>query len=115
MTEKWRVIYYLSPIGKSPIKDFIDSLEKKQQIKILRLFKLVQEFGLSAVGSHLKKLSGTPFWEIRILGQDNIRAIYVIIVKNTILVLNCFIKKENKTPLKEISVALSRYKDWLDK
>lgn len=115
MNDKWKIIYYVSPLGKGPVKDFIDSLENKQQIKILRLFKLIQEFGLSAIGSHLKKLTGTPFWEIRILGQDNIRAIYVIVVKNTILILNCFVKKGNKTPPKEISIALSRYKDWLDR
>ncbi len=115
MNDKWKIIYYVSPLGKNPVKDFIDNLEDKQQVKILRLFQLIQEFGLSAVGSHLKKLAGTPFLEIRILGQDNIRAVYVIVVKNTILILNCFIKKENKTPLKEISLALKRYKDWLDK
>lgn len=112
-SEKWQVVYYLSPQGKNPIKEFLDSLGAKQQVKILRLFQLIAEYGLSAVGSHLKKLSGTPFWEMRILGQDNLRIIYVVVLKNTVLALHGFSKKSQKTPPKEISVVFSRYQDWL--
>lgn len=73
----------------------------------------LQEYGLSAIIPNVKKLSGTPLWEIRILGQDNIRILYVTIEKNAILVLHGFIKKKQKTPPKEIKIALLRYKETL--
>jgi len=59
---------------------------------------------------HIKKLTGTPLWEIRILGKDNIRIFYALMSKNGIIVLHGFIKKSLKTPSREIEVALHRYK-----
>ncbi|MBI5614428.1 type II toxin-antitoxin system RelE/ParE family toxin [Candidatus Gottesmanbacteria bacterium] len=68
-----QVYYYRSPSGEIPIEKFLDSLQDKQQAKILRIFQYIKEYGLSAILPHTKKLSGTPLWEIRILGKDNIR------------------------------------------
>jgi phage-related protein len=110
---KTKIIYYLSPMGDNPIGNFITHLQEKQQAKILRLFRLIEEYGLFAAKNHLKKLIGTPFWEMRILGQDNIRFLYLIVIKDTVLILNCFFKKEEKTPIKEIALANSRYKEWM--
>ena len=55
---------------------------------------------------------GTNLWEIRILGKDNIRAIYALIYNNQILIVHGFIKKSQKTPVKDINLSLARYKDW---
>lgn len=107
------VVYYLTPSGENPIKDFIDSLQKVQKAKIFRLFEIYQEYGLSAIIPHTKKLSGTPLWEIKIKGKDNIRIIYVVRTKDSILVLHGFIKKTQKTPQKELKTALEKYKKWL--
>lgn len=71
------------------------------------------DYQVSYILPHVKKLTGTPFWEIRILGQDNIRVIYICPFKESVLVLHGFIKKKQKTPPKEISTALQRYKNWL--
>jgi len=74
-----------------------------------------QKYGLSSIMPHIKKLSGTPLWELRILGGDNIRIVYFIPHKEAILVLHGFVKKSQKTPEKELSLALKRYKDYLDR
>lgn len=110
---KTTIYYYISPHGENPVKDFIDSLFPKQQVKILRIFQYIEEYGLEAVIPHIRKLSGTKLWEIRILGKDNIRVVYIGIMKNNILVLNGFIKKSQKTPRKEVDLALLRYNNWL--
>ena len=73
----------------------------------------IQEYGLSVAIPHIKKLTGTSLWEIRILGNDSIRLLYVVIDKDGILVLHGFIKKSQKTPYKEIDIATSRYKQYL--
>lgn len=112
MNQLTEIYYFKSLSGQRPIKEFLDSLTKIQQAKLIRIFKRIQEYGLSSVLSHIKKLKGTPLWEIRILGGDNIRIIYVVISKFAILVLHGFVKKTQKTSQKDLSIALSRYNEW---
>jgi phage-related protein len=104
-----QVIYYTDSQGKSPVKSFLDSLSDRQKAKIFRIFMHIEEYGLSSIVPHIKKLKGNPLWEIRILGKDNIRILYATLDKGGIIILHGFIKKSFKTPLKEISNALERY------
>jgi len=102
------VIYYVDANTHSPVKEFIDSLSGKQQDKIMRAIYPITEFG---IGNHLrntKKLSGTDLWEIRILGKDSMRIIYALEIQSAILILHIFIKKNQKTPTKEIKIAERR-------
>jgi phage-related protein len=93
-------------LEESPPKLFINSLNNKQKAKIFRIFSNIENYGLSSIQPHIKKVIGTPLWEIRILGQDNIRIIYVTKLKIEIIVLHAFFKKIQKTPQKEIDIAL---------
>ena len=79
------VIYYLLPSGENPVKDFIDSLPKIPKTKIFRVIQNIEIYGLVSVIPHVKKLSGIPLWEIRILGKDNIRVLYAIVINNQVL------------------------------
>ena len=108
---KWRLVYFISSSGENPVGHFIDSLSKPQQVKILRTFMHLEEYGLQAFIPHVRKLAGTPLWEIRVLGKDNIRVIYVTEKGNSILLLHGFLKKTAKTPQKVIQICLKRYKD----
>ena len=107
-----KIYYYLNPSGENVIRKFIISLQKTQQAKIRRTLQLISDYGLTPANPHLKKLAGTPLWEIRILGQDNIRILYVVPEADSVLILHGFIKKSQKTPPKEIQTALKRYTDW---
>ena len=107
-----KIIYFISSSGVNPVKDFIDSLEVKQKIKVFHIFKLITEYGIYSIPQHIKKLSGTPLWEIRILGKDNIRILYIILRRETVLLLHGFIKKTQKTNSKEINIAIKRYHQW---
>ena len=80
MKTKFQVIYYISPAKQNPVSDFLDALSPKQQAKIIRVFKNIKEYGLESVTIHIRKLSNTPLWEIRILGSDNIRVIYATLI-----------------------------------
>lgn len=106
-----RVDYYITPNKENPVKDFLNSLNKRQKAKIFRILQNIEDYGLSSVIPHLKKLSETPFWEIRVLGNDNIRVIYIVPTKTSILLLHGFQKKTQKTPQKEINTAYSRYQN----
>jgi len=112
MVSKFLVVYYISPTGDNPVKDFLDSLQAAQKTKVFRVFQVYSRYGLSAIVPHTKKLTRTPLWEIRIRGKDNIRVIYLVRAKESILVLHGFIKKSQKTPKRELVTAMSRYEDW---
>jgi len=106
------IYYYLSPNGDNPFAQFLDSLEPKQQTKILRLIMQIEQYDLVSILPHTKKLSGIPLWEIRVLGKDNLRVIYISPLKDSIIILHGFNKKTQKTPSKEIHIALKRSQDW---
>ena len=106
-----KVVYYITPTGDNPISDFLDSLSQKQQAKLIRIFSTIEEYGLQSILPHIKSLTGYPLWEIRVMGKDNIRALYVRRYKDTIIILHGFIKKNQKTPLKEINIAMNRYRE----
>lgn len=109
-----KVIYYTTSTGDSPFDKFLDSISEQQQRKIIRILTNIETYGLTTGIPHIKKLTGTLLWEIRILGQDNIRVFYASLVGNSILVLHGFTKKSQKTPSREIETAVSRLKNWLD-
>lgn len=106
------VYYYQTIHGDRPVSDFLDSLSEIQQSKILRVLQSIRTYGLSSIIPHLKKITKTSLWEIRILGKDNIRIIYLVPDKLSIILLHGFIKKTQKTSQKDLSIALDRYVDW---
>lgn len=52
-------------------------------------------------------MAGSDFWELRILGKDNVR-IFCLGKENYIHIIHIFAKKKQKTPRKEIEIALHR-------
>ena len=68
---KTDVHYYATPNGTNVIREFILSLEKRQQAKVRRIFQTISEYGLSSILPHTKKLTGRhfgkyAFWEMTI-------------------------------------------------
>ena len=105
--QSWSVIYYVSPTGDNPVKEFLDA-NLKAKVKASRIFSNIEEYGLNSIIPHIKKLTGTPLWEIRILGEDSVRILYMTKQGKQVLLLHAFFKKRDKTPSKEIKIALSR-------
>ena len=104
---KCKINYYISPSGENPVKDFLD-LHPKVKIKTFHIFLHIQEYGLNAVISHIKKINNTPLWEIKIVGKESTRILYFSENLESITLLHGFIKKTQKTPTKEINIALKR-------
>ena len=103
----WKVVYYLSPNDDNPVKDFLDD-RPFVKVKAFRILSHIIEYGLNVAIPHIKKLTGTSLWEIRILGQDNVRILYATKADKKILLLHAFEKKTDKTPSREIRTALER-------
>jgi phage-related protein len=101
------VHFFIDHRNKNPVGDFLDQ-NKQVKIKASIIINNIIEFGLVSAIPHIKKLSGFPLWEIRILGKSSTRIIYAHKVKDEIILLHAFKKKSQKTPIKEINTALKR-------
>lgn len=67
---------------------------------------LLEKHG-NSIGMPFVKKMGEDMWELRILGKQKVRILYVV-RDWKIIFLNWFIKKSQKTPKKEITKAQSR-------
>ncbi len=112
MDEQWKILLYETLQGDSPVNDFILSLDLKAQSKVRAAIKMLQEFGIRLGLPHIKKLTGTDLWELRILGRDSIRILYIAISGKNFLLLHSFKKKKEKIPSKEIKVAEERLAEF---
>lgn len=110
----YKVTFYTTLDGKSPVKEFLDSCQQSLRRKILRQFAYLEEYGLNVAITDIKKVVNTQLWELRILGKDNIRLFCDKSIKGTVVILHVFRKKKQKTPVREIDIALRRSKEVLD-
>ena len=71
---------------------------------------MIEEFGHEQVGMpHVRHLGGS-LWEMRMKSS---RAFYVKVPHRRIVVVRAFVKKAQKTPKREIELALQRAKNIL--
>ncbi len=90
----------------------LDALPADQIARFLRIGELISSLGLERVREpYVRHLEG-PLWEIRVKGRDGIsRALYVVAKPMRVVVVRIFAKKTQKTPRREIEIALERAKD----
>ncbi len=111
---KWSVNYFTDEMGEQPVKEWIDTLEVKLQLKIFRAFELLEEFNINLKAPYVKPLED-KLYELRIKDLKGIyRIIYFAYTGQEFIMLNGFIKKTQKTPKKEIELAKTRMKEVLD-
>lgn len=116
MDEVWNIVYYQTPQqNSSPVYDFINDLDANAKSKVINTINLLESYGTRLSPPHTKKLTGTELWELRILGQDNIRIFYIAIPGKNFLLLHGFNKKKQKTDKREIETALARLKEYLSR
>jgi phage-related protein len=89
----------------------IEALPEDMRARLAHIAKLIEEKGLERVGlPHLKHLEGR-LWEMRLKGRSGVsRALYVTAVGQRVVLVRVFVKKTEKTPRREIELALSRAK-----
>lgn len=106
--------YYVTESGRSPVKDFIDSLDFKTQRRFFFVKELLEEFGYRLPQPHAKYI-GDGVFELRFRGgEGQIRVLYFFYSQNKAIFTNGFIKKSGKAPKNEIAVAINRRKQYMD-
>ena len=85
------------------------------QARFRKIVELIQGYGLERVREpHVKHLEGR-LWEMRMKGKDGIsRAVYVTERGSRVVVVRVFVKKTQKTPRREIEIALERAQEVQD-
>ena len=107
--------YYLAESDKSPVKEFIDSLDFKSQRKFFFVKELLEEFGHKLPFPHAKYI-GDSIFELRFKGHEGtVRVLYFFYQEDRAIFTNGFVKKTNKTPKNEINIAIERRNDFLNR
>jgi phage-related protein len=90
----------------------LEALPADIRARFARIAELIETLGLEKVGKpHAGHIEG-PLWEIRMKGADGIaRALFVTARGKKVVVVRVFVKKTQKTPRREIELALKRAKD----
>ena len=105
----FNIKFFETSSGEKPIEDFLNSLDIKMRVKVLRNIE-----HLRLHGNKLREPYSSPIrdgiFELRTKqGSDITRILYFFYTGNTIVLTNGFIKKTQKTPAREIEKAL-KYK-----
>src|SRR5664280_439344 len=89
----------------------VEALPEDMRARLARIAELIEEKGLERMGEpHVRHVEGR-LWEMRLQGRSGIsRALYVTAAGRRVVIVRVFMKKTEKTPRREIDLALSRAK-----
>lgn len=89
----------------------VEALPADMRARLTRIASLIEQMGLEHVGEpHVKHIEGR-LWEMRLKGRSGIsRALYVTAEGRRVIIMRVFVKKTEKTPRREIELALARAK-----
>ena len=106
----WRV-----EVLNDTVRAEIRNLPTEMRARFARMGELIEQVGLERMSEpHVKHVEG-KLWEMRLTGRDGIaRAFYVTAIRRRVVVVRVFVKKTQKTPRKEIALALERAKEVHD-
>jgi phage-related protein len=116
----FKIDFYEKENGKSPVRDYLDSLEKKSlkskdaRIKLQKItahIDALSEQG-TMIGEPVTKHLHKEIWELRPLRD---RILYFYFNDNKFVLLHHFIKQTSKTPKKEIEQAIINMADYINR
>jgi phage-related protein len=108
MSKKWKVTFFNSRVEKETL-----SFPTGVLADFIKVVELIEKYGPNLGKPHTEHL-GNKLFEIRAKGREGIgRSIFCYENKKSgeIVILRSFIKKTQKTPKKEIDIALKRKKE----
>ena len=98
--------------------DFINTVNSKMKAKVLRAIGLLEKYGPFLPLPHSKKLTGYDLYELRVkVASDIVRLFYFHDRGKVFVITSGYIKKSNKTSVREIKNALKlkhEYQEDLD-
>ncbi len=106
--------FFVTDSGRSPVLEFLESLDQRAQRKFLFVRGLLEEFGHRLSLPYVKYI-GNDIYELRFVGSEgNIRMLYFFFLAQTIIFVHGFVKKTNKIPTRELLVAKERRMEYIN-
>ncbi len=103
----WKVVY-LNDIAKNEV----EALPPDLLAKFIHISAMIRDMGLDRIREPYVKHLKDELWEMHLKGRSGIaRSIYVTAHKQRVVILRTFIKKTQKTPNRELKLALKRAKE----
>ncbi len=96
-----KIIYY--PV----VEKEIQNLDQKDKSRVIKVIDLFEEYAFQISKEFLKKINKN-IWELR---AGKYRLLFGVI-KDFTIIINLFQKKTQKTPIKEIRLAIFRLKQY---
>jgi len=91
------------------VDEELEALPTDMKARFVWISQLIEIHGLQNVREPYIKHVEDVLWEIRMKGKDGIsRALYVTAKPKRVVVVRVFVKKTQKTPRREINLALKR-------
>lgn len=107
------VVFFLTDTGNEPVREWLKTLAREDRKIIGEDIKLVQfrwPLGLPLV----RKLEA-DLWEVRSkIGHGNVARVFFTVKGSQMALLHGFIKKSRKTPFKQMTLARTRMKQWIE-
>ncbi len=111
MNKKINVVFFRTEAGNEPVREWLLSLNKEDKKAIGVDVKTV-EYGWP-IGMPVCRPLGKRLYEVRSnISDKRIARVIFTIINQTMILLNGFVKKTQKTPKEEITLALKRLKPF---
>jgi phage-related protein len=108
---RWKVFYYQTERGDSPIEDFLAALPRKARAKCVAYMDMLEEFGFNLPRSVMAKVRG-DLWELRPeWAGTEYRFLYFALVGRRFVILHAVTKKSQKLRSKDMEIAEARMMD----
>ena len=112
---KFEIIFYEKEDGTMPAQDFLDSLDDKMRAKMILTVDMLKTNGNRLREPYSKTLDD-GIMELRaVVGTNISRVLYFFVVGQKVILTNGFIKKTQKTPKKEITLAKKYREDYIER
>lgn len=109
---KWKIEVYKTDRDQDPIKKFIFGLDKDHRARVINKIDLLQKYGSLLRYPDCRKI-GPDLYELRVLGQVNVRLFYTF-RQQTIILLHVVRKKSRKLKPQDVLIANNRKRSLLD-
>lgn len=100
------VYRYSTSGGKDLIKEFLDSLEKRQKATGYKILEKLESDGVSALEGYETRQLKNKLWEIKFYRHN--RLMYVLVDEDNIYILHACKKQKNKAEKFELDKAINR-------
>jgi phage-related protein len=113
--QEWTIEFYLSEQGSSPVREFLNEIDKKTKARLDWAIEQLRIRNVQANEPLVKHLEG-KLWELRRGSNGNIyRLLYFFFTGRKIVFVHGFQKKTQKTPRREIEIAQQRMEDYIQR